>query len=82
MLLCSAKSENEDNLIACLQLLIEKGADVNAVNRKRKTAFMYAAQSGYVKILKELLPLVNKHAEDNQRWTVWNAFFFYKVCNI
>lgn len=70
MLLCSASSENEENLLVCLQLLIDKGADVNAVDRRRKTAFMYAAQAGYVNIIKTLLPLTNKHAEDNQRWTV------------
>lgn len=75
MLLCSAASEKAENIVACLQLLIEKGADVNAVDRRRKTAIMYAAQSGYVEIIKILLPLVDKHAEDNQRWTVSITYF-------
>lgn len=55
-----------------VDLLVKNGADVNAFTRKRMTPLMYAASVGNVEVVKYLLPLVNREAEDNQGWTVSN----------
>ncbi|KAJ8918142.1 hypothetical protein NQ315_011599 [Exocentrus adspersus] len=52
-----------------IKQLVENGADVKAINRKRMTALMFAANNGNLEAVRYLLPLSDKNAEDNQRWT-------------
>ncbi|KAJ8945177.1 hypothetical protein NQ314_009309 [Rhamnusium bicolor] len=52
-----------------IKQLVEQGANVKAINRKRMTALMFAANVGNLPAVKYLLPLSNRNAEDNQRWT-------------
>ncbi|RZC42622.1 ankyrin repeat, SAM and basic leucine zipper domain-containing protein 1 [Asbolus verrucosus] len=76
MLTCNIAAEDEDmksNVLACCKLLLDNGIDPNTINRKRRTALMSAAYNGHLEVVKLLLPLTNKDAEDNQRW---NALFW------
>lgn len=43
--------------MAVLKLLIEKGSDVNSLNNQRETPLMYAAEHGYIEIVRLLLEL-------------------------
>ncbi|XP_044259259.1 ankyrin repeat, SAM and basic leucine zipper domain-containing protein 1 [Tribolium madens] len=73
MLLCNINSKDdatEAKILSCIKLLLNKGADVNIVDNKRKTAIMFAAYNGHLETVKLLLPLVDKEVEDNQRWNV------------
>ena len=73
MLLCAINSNDEtveQSILTCVKLLLERGVDVNIVDSKRRTAIMCAANNGHLETVKLLLPLVDKNAEDNQRWDV------------
>lgn len=51
-----------------VKLLVNNGANVKAINRKRMDALMHAACNGNLLVVEYLLPLSNKEAVDNQRW--------------
>ncbi|XP_066144033.1 ankyrin repeat, SAM and basic leucine zipper domain-containing protein 1 [Euwallacea fornicatus] len=51
-----------------VKLLVEKGAVVTVINRKKMDALMYAASNGNLLVVEYLLPKANKEAVDNQRW--------------
>ncbi|XP_044757548.1 ankyrin repeat, SAM and basic leucine zipper domain-containing protein 1-like [Coccinella septempunctata] len=51
-----------------IQFLLDKGVDVNAKNRKRMNALMFAASNGNLNAVELLLPLVDLNEEDNQSW--------------
>ncbi|EEZ98003.2 Ankyrin repeat, SAM and basic leucine zipper domain-containing protein 1-like Protein [Tribolium castaneum] len=73
MLLCNINSKDdvtEAKILSCVKLLLNKGADVNMIDNKRRTAIMFAAYNGHLETVKLLLPLVDKEVEDNQRWNV------------
>lgn len=73
MLLCNIKTKDEatkEKIFSCVKLLLNKEANVNLVDKKRRTAIMFAANNGHLEIVKLLLPLVDKDAEDNQNWNV------------
>lgn len=72
MAACSCPSTCADpkDSFEIVKYLVEKGANVNAITRKRINALMFAASSGNLQVVKFLLPLSNKFAVDNQGWTV------------
>lgn len=72
MMACNCPKETSpfENTLDIIKELIEYGANVTAINRKRITPLMFAANNGHLEAVKYLLPLSNKNAEDNQRWTV------------
>ncbi|KAG5894902.1 hypothetical protein JTB14_030607 [Gonioctena quinquepunctata] len=53
-----------------IERLVDNGANPKSINRKRMTALMFSANVGNLPAVKYLLPLSDKNAEDNQRWTV------------
>lgn len=61
-----------------VKILVENGVNVKSINRKRMTALMFAANSGNLLVVKYLLPLSDKDAVDNQRWTV-SCFIFNEI---
>lgn len=67
---CPQTCAPEEDVLNVVKLLADKGADVNAVNRKRITPLMYACSSGHLEVVKFLLPVSNKFATDNQGWNV------------
>ncbi|CAG9821113.1 unnamed protein product [Phaedon cochleariae] len=71
MMSCNCPKETSPfrESLKVIEMLVEYGANVNAINRKRMTALMFAANVGNLPAVKYLLPLSNKNAEDNQRWT-------------
>lgn len=83
MAACSCPSTCADpkDSFEIAKYLFEKGANVNAITRKRINALMFAASSGNLEIVKFLLPLCNKFAVDNQGWTVSQLLFLFLVCN-
>ncbi|XP_018322507.1 ankyrin repeat, SAM and basic leucine zipper domain-containing protein 1-like [Agrilus planipennis] len=66
---CPSSTAPYEKSAQIAKLLVEHGADVNAISRKRMTPLMYAASNGNVEIVQQLLPLCDKDAEDNQGWT-------------
>lgn len=77
---CPSTSSTPENVLAVVKQLLEKGANVNAVTRRRMTALMYACSSGNFEVVKLLLPLSNKFATDNQGWNVRFLTLLYKIC--
>lgn len=73
---CPSSCSPSANVSLVVEQLLEKGANVNAVTRRRMTALMYACSSGNLEVVKLLLPLSNKFATDNQGWNV----FIFDVC--
>lgn len=67
---CPSSCSPPERALAVVKQLIEKGANVNALTRRRMTALMYACSSGNFEAVKLLLPLFNKFATDNQGWNV------------
>ncbi|MDD5456797.1 MAG: ankyrin repeat domain-containing protein [Candidatus Margulisbacteria bacterium] len=57
----------DDNDLDKLQLLIKKGADVNATNEEGDTALTLSADKGHIKIVKKLLeiPGINVNTKNN-----------------
>lgn len=69
-------SASPSDVFNVVQQLVDKGANVNAITRKRMTALMYACSNGNIDVVKLLLPLSEKFAADNQGWTVSNFFIY------
>lgn len=73
MLACGNSSDEKSatDKLRTVRLLVESGANVHEVDRKRKTVLMYAAGNSHLDVVEFLLPLCrNKEAKDNQKWTV------------
>ncbi|XP_066258574.1 ankyrin repeat, SAM and basic leucine zipper domain-containing protein 1-like [Euwallacea similis] len=65
---CPSYTAPNKNSLEVVKLLVEKGAVVTVVNRKKMDALMYAASNGNLLVVEYLLPKANKEAVDNQRW--------------
>ncbi|XP_050303429.1 ankyrin repeat, SAM and basic leucine zipper domain-containing protein 1-like [Anthonomus grandis grandis] len=52
-----------------IKLLVDNGANVKQINRKRMDALMYAACNGNLLAVEYLLPKSAKQAVDNQKWS-------------
>lgn len=76
---CPSSCASPENVFTVVKQLINKGADVKAVNRRRMTPLMYACSSGNLEVVKLLLPLSNKFATDNQGWNVCLICFVFSV---
>ncbi|XP_028138661.1 ankyrin repeat, SAM and basic leucine zipper domain-containing protein 1 [Diabrotica virgifera virgifera] len=72
MLACNCPRETSPytESLKIVKLLIEKGVNVKATNRKKMTALMFAADAGNLPVVKYILPLSDKDAQDNQKWNV------------
>ncbi|CAG9833964.1 unnamed protein product [Diabrotica balteata] len=72
MLACNCPRETSPytESLKIVKLLVEKGANVKATNRKKMTALMFAADAGNLPVVKYILPLSDKDAQDNQKWNV------------
>ena len=72
MAACASTHENEDDLIKCVNLLLENGANVNASDRQKVTPLMYACKEKRLKIVTALLEReeINVDLQDNRGWTV------------
>lgn len=76
MAACSSDCDAEDDLVQCINHLIEKGAKINCHDRYHMTPLMYAGRNGRAQIIEILLshnPDVNK--QDQRGWTAlgWTA---------
>ncbi|CAG9766733.1 unnamed protein product [Ceutorhynchus assimilis] len=71
MMVCSCPDYTSpfEKSFEVIKMLVEKGADVRAINRKRMDALMYAACTGNLLAVEYLLPIADKRAIDNQRWS-------------
>ncbi|XP_056633989.1 uncharacterized protein LOC130443409 [Diorhabda sublineata] len=71
MMACNCPKETSPctETLKVIRLLVNHGVDVKAVNKTRMTALMFAANVGNLPAVQFLLPLSNKDAEDNQKWT-------------
>lgn len=67
---CPNYTTNFSKSLQIVQKLVENGADVNKIDRKRMNALMFAASNGNMEAIKYLLPLCDKNSKDNQDWTV------------
>ncbi|KAJ8970952.1 hypothetical protein NQ317_014060 [Molorchus minor] len=66
---CPKNTSPYKKSLEVIKQLVETGANVKAINRKRMTALMFASNNGNLEAVKYLLPLSDKDAEDNQKWT-------------
>lgn len=76
---CPSSCSSPERVLAVVKQLINKGANINAVTRRRMTALMYACSSGNLEVVKLLLPLSNKFATDNQGWNVSFKIFLQSL---
>lgn len=67
---CPPTCAPPESVLDVVKQLIDKGADVSAITRKRMTALMFACNSGNLEVVRLLLPLSDKFATDNQGWNV------------
>nr|BAN21023.1 conserved hypothetical protein [Riptortus pedestris] len=68
--LCDSRNRNEDELIECLDLLIDYGADVNVTDWFKTNALVYAIKQHREKLVIKLLNIgCNKESSDSDGWT-------------
>lgn len=81
MAVCASTRENEEKLVRCIDLLIKHNADINATERHRITALMFAAKEGHQKLVAKLCSLgCDLNIQDSQGWTV--KFIYYNIIMI
>ncbi|XP_034231591.1 LOW QUALITY PROTEIN: uncharacterized protein LOC117639789 [Thrips palmi] len=71
MAACASSRENEEKLLRCVDLLLAYNVDVNAVERHRISALMFAAKEGHEKLVRRLSHRqgCNLNLQDSQGWT-------------
>lgn len=71
MAACASSQDNEDDLILCIKLLLENGANINAAERHKVTSLMFACKERRLKIVETLLEAgADINFQDNHKWTV------------
>lgn len=69
--------------MACVRLLIQYGADVNATDKYMSTVLMTAAANGLVGLVDELLrvPGIDINKRDSEGWNVILLFLGCNFCD-
>lgn len=77
MAACASSHENEEDLVKCVEILIEAGANINASERHRVTPLMFACKEKRLLIVQALLKRgeINVDLQDHRGWTVSNKSF-------
>lgn len=77
MAACASSHENEEDLVKCVEILIDAGANVNASERHKVTPLMFACKEKRLKIVQVLLRReeINVDLQDHRGWTVSNQIF-------
>ncbi|GLV41008.1 gasz [Carabus blaptoides fortunei] len=66
---CPSKNTSASDVLSVIQQLINHGAEIDVVDRRRRTAFMLACAQGFPEVVQFLLPLSKLEQTDNQGWT-------------
>lgn len=76
MAACASSHDDEDDLVKCIEILLGKGANINATERHKVTPLMFACKERRLKIVKCLLlrPDIEINVQDNRGWTVSHLF--------
>ena len=76
MAACASSIDEEVNLAKCVNLLLQKGAKVNASERHKVTALMFACKERRLQVVQMLLLSdgVDLNLQDNRGWTVNQNF--------
>ncbi|XP_048739519.1 ankyrin repeat, SAM and basic leucine zipper domain-containing protein 1-like [Ostrea edulis] len=70
MAACGSTSNNEDNILQCVDYLLERGVKLNTHDRYHMSPLMYACREGRVKVVSRLLDKeANINKQDNRGWT-------------
>lgn len=64
------KNTSASSVLSVIKQLLSHGAEIEAVDRRRRSAFMLACAQGFPEVVQFLLPLSKLEQTDNQGWTV------------
>lgn len=80
MAACASSIDDEVNLAKCVNLLLQKGGKVNASERHKVTALMFACKERRLQIVRTILlhDGVNLNLQDNRGWTVKQFQIFHE----
>ena len=72
MAACASAHENEEDLVKCVEILIDHGANINATERHKVTPLMFACKEKRLKIIQTLLqrPEIDVDLQDHRGWSV------------
>lgn len=72
MAACASSHDNEDDLLKCVEQLIEAGANINASERHKVTPLMFACKEKRSKLVQALLKKteINVNLQDHRGWSV------------
>ncbi|XP_013775004.2 ankyrin repeat, SAM and basic leucine zipper domain-containing protein 1-like isoform X1 [Limulus polyphemus] len=76
MAACASRKDEEEDLLKCVEYLLEYGADANIWERHQMTPLMFAAREGRSKIIQKLIEYgTDLNRQDNRGWTAlaWAA---------
>uniref|UniRef100_A0A0P4WLI4 Ankyrin repeat, SAM and basic leucine zipper domain-containing protein 1 n=1 Tax=Scylla olivacea TaxID=85551 RepID=A0A0P4WLI4_SCYOL len=76
MAACASSRESEEELLECVDLLLNYGAKVDVAERHRMTPLMFASKEGRVSIVQRLINAkVDVNKQDNRGWSAlsWAA---------
>ncbi|KAK3585906.1 hypothetical protein CHS0354_038442 [Potamilus streckersoni] len=67
---CGSTSMNEVDLMDCVTLLVDRGADVNSYDRYHMSSLIYAAREGRINVIQKLVDSgANINKQDSRGWT-------------
>ncbi len=85
MAACASSHENEEDLVKCVEILIDHGANINASERHKVTPLMFACKEKRLKVVETLLkrPEINIDLQDHRGWSVRiiNSVNQFQECN-
>ncbi|KAL3852839.1 hypothetical protein ACJMK2_016454 [Sinanodonta woodiana] len=70
MTCCGSTNRNESDILDCVTLLVDHGADVNSYDRYHMSSLIYAAREGRINVIQKLVDSgasINK--QDSSGWT-------------